>query len=307
MCEIRRPQGGVHDDFNWGVLHGRSSDAGNLLAEKASSVATLGAVERHVAHDELKRAVRSWYVGATREIGIRSTEVAWGYLVSSDRIDMGRAVLTMDSPSLVVQAVGEAVDFFGNDAFDVWVDDRVRARLLTPALAAAGFETVQDTVVLALVGRVRAEVAPPEGLTVDDVADLDGLNDWVRVKLQGFADSEDPPEPDQLRQDASVRTAEWPVCRYQLGRLRDEPVAILGHYTGMDQMVFLLATRVPFRRRGIGQTMLANWSEHVDGEQPRSRLINCNDGGAAARLYQRIGFTDEVYWHRQYVRTAPNG
>jgi hypothetical protein len=167
-------------------------------------------VERHVVHDELKQTVRSWYVGATPEIGIRSTEVAWGFLVSSDRTDMRRAVLTTDSPSLVAQALGEAVDCFGNDAFDVWVDDRERARLLTPALAADGFETVQDTVVLALVGAVRAEVAPG-GLTVEDVADPDGLNEWVRVKLQGFANSEEPPEPDQLQQDASVRTAEWPA------------------------------------------------------------------------------------------------
>ena len=38
----------------------------------------------------------------------------------------------------------------------------------------------------------------------------------------------------------SARQAEQAVCRYQLAYLGAEPVSMLGHYTGRDQMVFLL-------------------------------------------------------------------
>lgn len=77
-------------------------------------------------------------------------------------------------------------------------------------------------------------------------------------------------------------------------------MAILGHYTGQDQMVFTLATRLPFRRRGIARAMLARWSADGDQRGVRSHLINCDDGGPADALYHRLGFTDEVYWYRRY-------
>jgi GNAT superfamily N-acetyltransferase len=67
-------------------------------------------------------------------------------------------------------------------------------------------------------------------------------------------------------------------------------------------MVFLLATRLPFRHCGIAQGMLAHWSRQAKGADIRSLLINCDDGGQAAALYRRLGFTDEVYWHRRYRR-----
>ncbi len=101
---------------------------------------------------------------------------------------------------------------------------------------------------LALVGSVRAG-AGPEALRVEDVTDEEGLRIWAKVKLRAFANSEDPPGPEQVEQEMSARRAEWPVCRYQLAHLGAEPVAMLGCYTGRDQMVFLLATGpVPWPR-----------------------------------------------------------
>lgn len=259
-------------------------------------------MDRHPAHDAVSQTVRSWYVAATPEIGISVARDAHGILVWSDRVPLKRAVLTVDAASSVPDALFEASELFETCEFDVWVDDRARAQRLTAALRDAGFEAVQDTVVLALVGSARAGTGP-EALRVEDVVDEDGLRTWARVKLRGFSDTDDPPSPDQLQQDMSVRRAEWPVCRYQLAYLDAEPVAILGHYTGEDQMVFLLATRAPFRRLGIAQNLLARWSEQAATERARSLLINCDDGGAPATLYRRIGFTDEVHWHRRFRPT----
>lgn len=122
------------------------------------------------------------------------------------------------------------------------------------------------------------------------------------MKTQGFDNAEEHPSRDRLDRELAERQAEWPVCRYQVAWLDGESVASLGHYTGQDQMVFSLATRLPFRHRGIAQSMLARWSEEVAQPPIRSHPINCDDGGPADTLYRRLGFTDEIYWYRRYRR-----
>jgi GNAT superfamily N-acetyltransferase len=258
------------------------------------------AASRHPEHDAVSNEVRSWYTVSTPSIGLEVVSTDYGFLAHSEsRAELKRLVLTVDTPGEVAPAIRAAGDSFGTQAFDVWVDDRARADRLSGALASAGLEPDQSTVVLALVGDIRAD-RRTEQLTFEDVTDLDQLSEWAAVKIQGFADTEDPPTRQRLDGELANRRAEWPVCRYQLARLDGEGVAILGHYTGGDQMVFSLATRLPFRHRGIAQTMLARWSREGDDQSVRSRLINCDDGGPADALYRRLGFVDEVYWHRRY-------
>jgi ribosomal protein S18 acetylase RimI-like enzyme len=118
------------------------------------------------------------------------------------------------------------------------------------------------------------------------------------VKLQSFADSEDLPAPHAVTAEVGARRGELPLAEYQLGVLGGEPVAVLAHYPGADDLVFLLGTRVPFRHRGIAQAMLARWA--AAGAGARSLIINASEGSAAAALYRRLGFTDEVYWYSRY-------
>jgi hypothetical protein len=228
-------------------------------------------------------------------------QVAHGYLTTSDRADVRRFLLTEDAPERVAGALDAAATFYRGAAFEVRVDDRARGERVEAELLSAGWEPVQDTVVLALIGSVRASPGP-DALAIEDVEDPKGLREWATVKIQGFADDERSPTPQDLQRELSAREAEWPLCRYQLARLEGRAVGILGHYTGMDQMVFNLATRVPLRHRGIAQAMLAHWTLQAvaPGQDVRSLLINCDDGGPAAALYERLGFTDEVYWHRRY-------
>lgn len=253
----------------------------------------------HPEHDAVRGVVRSWYTAPTPAIGLSVTPTSYGFLTDSDQADRKRLVLTEDSPARVAEALATAADFYRTSAFDVWIDDRSRAERLTSALASAGMEPVQDTVILALIGRVRADPGP-QGLAVEDVVDVERLREWASVKIQGFADDEERPAARQLQAELAERQAEWPVCRYQLARLSGEAVAILGHYTGQDQMVFTLATRLPFRHGGIARTMLARWSEEGRDQPIRSHLINCDDDGPADALYRRLGFTDEIYWYRRY-------
>jgi hypothetical protein len=248
--------------------------------------------------------VRSWYTASTPAIGLSVLQTHYGFLTDSDRADHKRLVLTEESPQAVAPSVEAAAEFCGTSAFEVWVEDRARADRLTPALTSAGMEPVQDTIVLALVGPLRANPGP-DGPSVEDVFDPEQLREWATIKIQGFSDAEARPDPERLRTEMAERQREWPVCRYQLARLVGEGVAILGHYTGRDQMVFNLATRLPFRHRGIAQSMLARWSEEGDEQRVRSRLIDCDDRGPADALYRRLGFTDELYWYRRYRRSAP--
>ncbi|MBO0894841.1 MAG: hypothetical protein J2O39_10730, partial [Acidimicrobiales bacterium] len=197
---------------------------------------------RHPEHDAVSRTVRSWYTASTPAIGLSVVSTSYGFLTRSDRAERRRLVLTADAAESVADALGAAESFYGSSDFEVWVDDRSRAERLTASLVSDGMAPFRDTVVLALVGRVGADLSP-DGLSVEDVVDLEGLQEWARVKVQAFADSEERPPTRQLQAEVSERQAERPVCRYQLARLGGEAVAILGHYTGQDQMVFNLATR----------------------------------------------------------------
>jgi hypothetical protein len=259
-------------------------------------------VGRHPDHDAVAAEVRSWYTTPTPAIGLSLISTSYGVLTESDRAERNRLVLTQESAAEVEDALATAASFFGTSTFEVWVDDRSRAEHLTPALRSAGMEPVSDTVVLALLGSVRAD-GGPHGLAVEDVADPEVLEEWATVKIQSFADSDERPGPEQVQAELAERQAEWPICRYQVARLGGEAVAILGHYTGQDQMVFNLATRLPFRHRGIARSVLARWSG-AGNRHTRSHLINCDDGGPAEALYRRLGFTDEVYWYRRY-RSCP--
>ncbi len=263
-----------------------------------------GPVGRHPEHDAVHDEVRSWYTTSAPEIGLSIVAEGFGFL-SSDWSQRKRLVLTVDFPDDVAPALAKAADFHRTIAFEVWVDDRARADRLTAALRASGWAPAHATSVLALVGTVHA-AAGPDGLAVEDVGATAELGEWANTKIRGFASDETLPTGEQLESEIAGRQAEWPVCRYQLARLGAEPVAILGHYTGGDQMVFNLATRLPFRHRGIAQSILAHWSEEAVEQAVRSRLINCDDGGLPQALYRRLGFTDEVYWYRRFrVGTDP--
>lgn len=247
----------------------------------------------------MSSTVRSWYTASTPSIGLSVASTSHGFLTWSDRAQRRRLVLTADGAAGVADALASAVSFYETSDFEVWVDDRSRAEGLTAALISAGMEPVQDTVVLALVGSMRSDLGP-DGLSVEDVADMERLQEWAAVKVRAFADAEEGPDTQQLQSEVAERQVEWPVCRYQLARLGGEAVAILGHYTGQDQMVFNLATRLPFRHHGIARAMLAHWTAQGDRQGVRSHLINCDDGGPADVLYRRLGFTDEVYWYRRF-------
>jgi hypothetical protein len=76
------------------------------------------------------------------------------------------------------------------------------------------------------------------------------LKDFVIVKLQSFANSEDTPDAGRVRaEDASRRDFRGPG-RFFAARATGETAAVLAYYEGKsDRLIFNLATRVPFRMK----------------------------------------------------------
>lgn len=111
--------------------------------------------------------VHSFYAGDRPSI----VPTSYGFLTESIGADRNRLVLIADSPDEVSFALSAAADFYGTRAFEVWIDDRMRAERMTKTLRSLGMHQVRDTVVLALVGAVRADPGP-DGLTIKDVVDL---------------------------------------------------------------------------------------------------------------------------------------
>jgi GNAT superfamily N-acetyltransferase len=135
------------------------------------------------------------------------------------------------------------------------------------------------------------------------------LAEWSTTKLQGFANSEAAPDPQRLAREVALRRAEIAgEGRFLLARSGRAAASIIGLYEGEDRHVFLLATRIPFRNRGIARWLLTHVIAEAYAAGRRSVLINCDPDDTPIRLYRRLGFTDEVYWRRRYEPpTAPAG
>ena len=261
----------------------------------------------HPDHDAVAREVSGWFTTSAPEIGYRVSEDWYGFRSDLSATET-RVILRVGEPDQVAAALAAARAASGSRALTVWVDDRARAARLDAAVRAAGARPGPATTHLALVGSIQAQAGPP-GLVLQPV-DGARLEEWAAVKLQCFGDTEAAPGPARLAKEVGTRRTELPLAECQLALLGGESVAVLAYYRGPDQLVFNLGTRVPYRHRRIGQEMLARWAAAGAASGSRSLMINANDGGRAAALYRRLGFTDEVYWYQAYALAslgAPRG
>lgn len=259
---------------------------------------------RHPHHFLVAATVREWFTHSAPEIRYEVVERPYGFL-GILAPGWTRLILTVDTPADVAGALADASKLAGGGGIHVWVEDRTRAALLTPAIEAAGWRSGPATTHLALVGQFKRR-AGPEGLVVRAVGES-AIEEWARVKIQAFSDSEEDPADDVLERELALRRAELPIAAHLLAYLDDEPVAVLAHYLGADQLVFNLGTRVLFRHLGIAQAMLAHFVANGEESGCRSLMINAHEGERPLLLYRRLGFTDEVYWYRTFSPNSPGG
>jgi len=180
------------------------------------------------------------------------------------------------------------------------VDDRELDERLGPVLVDSGCIPDVAEVFLAHTGAMPLPASEPEDLSVEAV-NADTIEEAVRTERKGFADSEGEPEGEELRWRLTLRRAEMGgQGRLLLARIAGEPASVVGFYEGEDRFVHHLATRVPFRRRGIASRLLLEVLLGSRERGCRSTIISAAEKGRPVGLYRSLGFTDEVYWRREY-------
>jgi len=255
---------------------------------------------RHPEHDRLSEEVRSWYRTSTPELGYHVVRKRFGsYRRRAGDPDSVLIIVEALSPEEVPEFLADASSYFDQRAVNIWIEDRKPDATLGPALIAAGVSADKANTHLAHV-RPRQERFQLPGITVEQVMP-DTLMDYVLVKLKGFANSEDAPPVEDVEKELAVRQKELAsIGRFLVARVNDEPAVILGYYDGSDRLIFNLATRTPFRMRGIARHLLCQVVADSYDQGCRSVVINTDPDDTPVRWYRRLGFTDEVYWRRNY-------
>jgi ribosomal protein S18 acetylase RimI-like enzyme len=256
---------------------------------------------RHPEHDRLCEEVGSWYRTSLPELGYHVERRRFGfYRWHAENPDSGLIIVDAMSPEEVPEFLADANGYFDQHAVNIWLEDRDLDATLGPVLVEAGASTDKANTHLAHVG------PPPErfqlpGITVEHVT-ADTLMDYVLVKLKGFANFEGAPPLEHIDQELAVRGSELArMGRFLIARVGDEPAAILGYYEGRDRLIFNLATRMPFRMRGVARHLLCEVVADSYDQGCCSVVINTDPSDTPIQWYRRLGFTDEVCWRRNYL------
>lgn len=256
----------------------------------------------HPDHDAVAQTVRGWFTYSAPEMGYQREQRRFG--VYGRHPSAGDEVMIRQlAPSDVPEFLADVRDYFSGAPVRLYVEDRALDETLRPILTSqAGCVADERQGYLAHVGPLPTASIPPL-LTLEDVTPA-MLETWVITKLQGFADSDERPAEDTIAAQMALRQQEMAdVGRLRLARVADEPAAILGWYEDNDRFIYNLATRLPYRQRGIARYLLCDFLAESQRRGARSSLINADTAGTSINLYRRLGFTDEVYWRAKYTYT----
>ncbi|MCH7810903.1 MAG: GNAT family N-acetyltransferase [Chloroflexi bacterium] len=256
---------------------------------------------RHPHHDAVAASIRAAYAQPHPEMGWAVEERAFGLYRRNVKAGTYPSVLLRNvSPADVSALLDDVRQYFAGSPQPVRIviEDREADAALGPALEAAGLQLDERTTFVAHVG-AAPEAAGVPGVSVEPVAD-GGLAEYEDTRVRGFANADDPP-PEDLGSRVDLRRAEMAgEAHYWLARVDGEPAAVLSWYDGEDRLIFSLATRVPFRNRGLARHLLCRLLGESERQGTRSVVISGDEAGTPIDLYRRLGFTDEVYWNATY-------
>jgi len=256
----------------------------------------------HPDHDAIAATVRGWFTNSAPEMGYQKEQRRFG-VYGRHAMAGDEALIRSLAPAEVDVFLADVREYFDGARVTLYIEDRALDTQLHPALLAHGCVAQDTQGYLAHVGPIPA-ATPAPGLTLEDVTPAT-LETWVITKLQGFANSDARPNDAEIAAQVALRAQEMTdVGRARLARLAGDPAAILGWYEDADRFIYNLATRLPYRNRGIARTLLCDFLAESQARGARSTIINADTAGTSIQLYQRLGFTDEVYWRAKYQLPA---
>jgi len=257
--------------------------------------------DRHPEHERLLGEVRAWFTSTYPELGYVVERRRFGfYRRNTENPELRLVVIDSMAPGDAPEFVADAREYFDNHDVEIWIEGRDLDAKLGPALVAAGCAKERANVSLAFVG-TPPEPVPMAGITVEAVTP-ETLRDYAVTKLKGFANSEAEPTAEQLDYELAIRKSEIAsIGRLIVARVGKEPASILGYHDGPDRSIFNLATRTPFRNRGIAKYLLCRVLADSFDRGCRSVIIGTDPDDTPILLYRRLGFTDEIYWRRGYM------
>lgn len=260
---------------------------------------------RHPQHDVIAATLQAWYTTSAPATGIRVERRPFGFYMRSRSAPADSEVtLRGVGPEDVPALLADVRAYYGDDRVGIYLDDRQADGTLGSALVQAGCTKAAAMTHLVYVGAGPA-VQPLPGVVLEPLTEAT-LTEFAVTKLQGFASSEAMPDPPRFAAEVAMRRAEMADDgRFFLARASGEPAAILGLWEGDDRLIFLLATRVPFRNRGIARWLLTGAIAAADTDRRRSILIRTDPDDTPIQLYRRLGFTDGVFWRQRYEPPAP--
>ena len=255
----------------------------------------------HPAHEDLVQEVRSWYIHDYAGLGKVVERRRFGYY--SQIQHTGYCDIHIVDPFDPVETpvfLADARAFYGERLVYIFTHDPAIDRRLSDALDRAGCTRGSDKLYLAHVdtGSSPAAVGPGR---IEPVTRRN-LLDYQIAKLKGFADSEEEPERAAVESDLAIRRAELNADgSFLIARVGDEAAGIIGWYEGADRFIFHLATRLPFRNRGIARQLLSHVVADTCALGKRSLLIVADPADTPVQFYRRMGFSDEIYWMGKWV------
>ena len=227
-------------------------------------------------------------------------ERRFGFYQSQKDTGRVRATVRHLPPDDVPTFLQDLREYSGEDEIKFHIDDRELDERIGPVLVESGCTPDVAEVFLAHTGGMPVPGAEAENLSVEAVNE-DSIEEAVRTERKGFAHSEAEPDGEELRRRLTLCRAEMGgQGRYLLARVGGQPASALGFYEGEDRFIHHLATRVPFRSRGIASRLLSEVLAGARERGCRSTIINAAENGRPVRLYRSLGFTDEIYWRREY-------
>ena len=188
-----------------------------------------------------------------------------------------------------------------------WYEAGQRPGDLRERLLARGFFSVGDTAAMALdLGRLEPGAGDPDGVRIEPVDDLDGVDAYVAVVIRNMELDHPPVAPDAAairRRYIGGRLGNDPLSKRFVAYVDGAPVATSRVSTaGGVAGLYTVVTMPEARGRGIGRAMTLR--ALTAGREAGMRIAALQATDMGRRIYERLGFEEQFRYELLARRRA---